>query len=75
MRYLIEVAERPRFVSTVDEESGFRFVFKTDPADPDMLHIYARHLTTVEDAIETFFAGDPCGTRSGADTRRRDVQT
>ncbi len=34
---------------------GYRFLFATDPADPEMLHIYARHLTTVEDALRTWF--------------------
>ncbi len=43
----------------LDEESGIRFLFKTDPDHPELLHIYARHLTTPEDAIETFFAAPP----------------
>jgi len=52
------VAGRPRYVSTVDDQTGIRFVFKTDPADPEMLHIYARHLTNEDDALETFFEGE-----------------
>ncbi len=29
-------------------EGGVRFVFKRDDVDPDLLHIYARHLTTID---------------------------
>lgn len=43
----------------LDRETGIRFLFKTDADDPDVLHIYARHLTTPEDAIQTFFAAPP----------------
>lgn len=39
------------------EESGIRFVFKYDDDAPDLLHIYARHLTTIDDALDTFFDG------------------
>lgn len=46
-----------RFEVYHDEVSGIRFVFKRDTDDPEVLHIYARHLTTVEEAISTFFAG------------------
>lgn len=39
------------------EEGGIRFVFKYDEDAPELLHIYARHLTSVEDAVDTFFDG------------------
>jgi hypothetical protein len=34
------------------------FVFKYDDEAPDLLHIYARHLTTPADAARTFFEGE-----------------
>jgi hypothetical protein len=39
------------------EEAGIRFVFKYDDDAPDLLHIYARHLTSIDDALDTFFEG------------------
>ncbi len=36
-------------------ENGTKFVFKMDSVDPDLLHIYARHLTTIDDALDVFF--------------------
>lgn len=41
-----------------DLDSGIDFTFTADPADPALLHIYPRHLTTPEDAIEAFFDPD-----------------
>ncbi len=35
---------------------GIKFVFKYDDVAPDLLHIYARHLTTPHDAATAFFA-------------------
>jgi hypothetical protein len=52
-----------------DLESGIDFSFTTDPADPDVLHIFARHLTTPQDAIETFF--DPDAVTEWNERRRR----
>ncbi len=49
--------EKRRFASKTDPETGIRFVFKYDPDDPTVLHIYARHGTTVADAIATFKTG------------------
>ncbi|HEY9680463.1 MAG TPA: hypothetical protein V6C86_02630 [Oculatellaceae cyanobacterium] len=40
-------------------ENGIRFVFKMDEVDPDMLHIYARHLTTIDDALDVYFDSEP----------------
>ena len=37
--------------------TGLIFRFAYDDADPELLHIYARHVTTPEDAIRTFFTG------------------
>lgn len=34
---------------------GYTFVFKYDDASPELLQIYARHLTSPEDAIEVWF--------------------
>ena len=53
------MSEGPRWETYADDESGLLFLFKTDTDDPAMLHIYARHLTRPEDAIETFFAAAP----------------
>jgi len=35
--------------------NGIQFFFKYDEMAPDLLHIYARHLTTPQEAIETYF--------------------
>ena len=40
-------------------ENGIRFVFKMDEVDPEMLHTYARHLTTIDDALDAFFDSTP----------------
>jgi hypothetical protein len=40
------------------EEDGIRFVFKYEDDAPDLLHIYARHLTSIDDALDTFFDGE-----------------
>lgn len=47
-----------RYERFEDEESGLVFVFKYDVDAPDLLHIYARHTTTPEEAVETFFGGE-----------------
>ena len=39
------------------EEQGLRFVFAYDDDAPDLLHIYVRHLTSIDDALDTFFNG------------------
>jgi hypothetical protein len=43
----------PRY-TTVDSD-GFTFVFTHEPADPSILHIFARHLTGIEDALGVWF--------------------
>ncbi|MBI4533210.1 MAG: hypothetical protein HY711_04610 [Candidatus Melainabacteria bacterium] len=40
-------------------EDGFTFVFKVEDDAPDLLHIYARHLTTIDDALDVFFDTTP----------------
>lgn len=35
--------------------AGVTFVFKTDPDDPALLHIWARHLTTPDDVTSVWF--------------------
>ena len=39
------------------EEGGIRFVFRYDYDAPELLHIFARHLTSIDDALDTFFDG------------------
>lgn len=39
------------------ERDGLIFVFKVDPDDPRLLHIYARHLKEPDDAIRVWFEG------------------
>jgi hypothetical protein len=36
-------------------EQGTVFVFKMDDDAPDLLHIYARHLTSIDDALDVWF--------------------
>ncbi len=36
-------------------ENKIRFVFKYDDQAPELLHIYARHLTTIDDALDLYF--------------------
>ena len=40
------------------EEDGIRFIFKYDDDAPDLLHIFTRHLTSIYDALDTFFDGE-----------------
>jgi hypothetical protein len=40
-------------------KQGVRFVFAYDDDAPELLHIYVRHLTTIDDALDTFFTGSP----------------
>lgn len=40
-------------------ENGIKFVFKYDEQAPELLHIYARHLTTTDDALDLFFEQKP----------------
>ena len=50
-------------------EQGLRFVFKYDTDAPDLLHIFARHTTSIDDALDVFF--DPSATqRYNAEHRR-----
>lgn len=47
----------PRFKQV--HESGIKFVFKYDEQAPELLHIFARHLTTIDDALDLFFDQKP----------------
>ena len=49
----------PRPIYKHIDFNDFRFVFKSETENPEMLHIYARHLVTAEDAIGIFFSYDP----------------
>jgi hypothetical protein len=40
-------------------EQGIRFLFKYDDAAPDLLHIFARHLMEIDDALDLFFDTKP----------------
>lgn len=40
-------------------ENGIKFVFKYDDEAPDLLHIFARHLMTIDDALDLFFDEKP----------------
>lgn len=40
-------------------ENGITFVFKMDEVDSSLLHIYARHLTGIDDALDLFFDTKP----------------
>jgi hypothetical protein len=37
------------------EEAGLEFLFAYDRDAPELLHIYARHLTDISDALNTYF--------------------
>jgi L-amino acid N-acyltransferase YncA len=43
----------------VVEEQGITFFFKREPDHPELLHIHARHLTTIDDALDTYFDAVP----------------
>jgi hypothetical protein len=47
----------PRFQHV--RENGITFVFKMDEVDPTLLHIYARHTTSIDDALDMFFDTRP----------------
>ena len=47
-----------RFYRIRDRSTGLIFVFKVDEDAPELLHIYARHVTTPEEAIDTFIRGE-----------------
>lgn len=40
-------------------ENGIKFVFKMDEVDPNLLHIFARHLTSIEDSLDVYFDSEP----------------
>jgi hypothetical protein len=48
---------RRRYQRVAHPESGLVFVFAYDSTDPELLHIFARHTTSPEDAIDAFFEG------------------
>jgi len=37
------------------DADGFTFLFAFDSDDPEQLHIYARHLATIRDALKVWF--------------------
>jgi len=43
----------PRYTQV--RADGFVFLFAHDNDAPELLHIYARHLTTIEDALRVWF--------------------
>jgi hypothetical protein len=50
-------------------ENGITFVFKHDPDAPELLHIYARHMTDPDDALDVFF--DPSASQTWNAERER----
>ncbi len=36
-------------------DQGITFYFKYDDQHPELLHIYVRHLTNIDDALDVFF--------------------
>ncbi len=59
-----------RYLRIRDARSGVTFVFAYDPDAPDLLHIYARHVTTPADAIRTFRQRSSDNTTWNAGRRR-----
>jgi hypothetical protein len=57
----------PRFKRV--RSGGFTFLFAYDETDPSLLHIYARHLATIEDALRVWF--DPQAEDVWNDQRER----
>ena len=50
-------------------ENHITFVFKADDDDPEILHIYARHLTSIDDSLDVFF--DPAASQTWNEAHRR----
>ena len=50
-------------------ENGITFIFKMDDDDPTILHVFARHLTEPDDALDVFF--DPTATETHNRTHDR----
>lgn len=44
-------------------------MFKTEPGHPELLHIFARHTTTIDEALAVFF--DPTAASNWNATHRR----
>ena len=49
----------PKAKYEVIEEQGITFFFKYDKDNPSLLHIYARHLTSMDDTLDVFFNTTP----------------
>lgn len=41
------------------KENGITFLFKYEANQPDLLHIYVRHLTSIDDALDVYFTTKP----------------
>jgi hypothetical protein len=52
---MAEAERRQPYSRVTDAETGIVFVFRHDPDAPELLHIFARHTTSPDDAIATFF--------------------
>lgn len=46
-----------KFNGIIVKENGILFFFKYDEISKDQLHIFVRHLTTIDNALNTFFDG------------------
>ena len=47
-----------RFNGIIVKENGINFFFKYDISSTEQLHIYVRHLTTIDNALDVFFEGE-----------------
>lgn len=50
-------------------EDGFTFALAYDKEEPDLLHIFVRHLTTVDNALDCFFDSWQASSRNQAYNR------
>ncbi len=46
-----------KFNGIIVKEKKISFFFKYDKSDPTQIHIYVRHLTSIDDALDAFFDG------------------
>jgi hypothetical protein len=46
-----------KFKGIIVKENGILFFFKYDQSDPTQLHIFVRHLASIEDALDAYFDG------------------
>ena len=47
-----------KFNGIIVKENGILFFFKYDDDSKEQLHIFVRHLTTIDNALDVFFDGE-----------------